>query len=241
MPEFRRMEEDVIIQNALGVFFAAKLRAGVLYEIHQQSGNAEAGQQALAQYKKARDSWAAMAGRAKHIYRDDITYGHAPLLRGHWTDRLSAIDSDLAAMSQKLATPSAANTNAEASSSAIQAAMGKPSRPSDTCKHTPAESFHPGQPLYLALEVPATTASDAHISARLFYRHVNQAERWVSVDMQNEGTRYIAVIPADYTRSVYPLEYYFEFLRGREIAWMHPAFNATLSNQPYYAISSRSA
>src|SRR5450631_3599371 len=35
-PEFRRMEEDVIIQNALGVFFAAKLRAGVLYEIYQQ-------------------------------------------------------------------------------------------------------------------------------------------------------------------------------------------------------------
>lgn len=241
MPEFRRMEEDVIIQNALGVFFAAKLRAGVLYEIHQQSGNAEAGQQALAQYKKARDSWAAMAGRAKHIYRDDITYGHTPLLRGHWTDRLSAIDCDLAAMSQKLATPSAANTNPRASSSAIQAAMGKPSRPSDTCRHTSPESFRPGRSLNLAIEIPPAATNSAPVIARLFYRHVNQAERWVSVDMQNEGTRYSAVIPADYTRSVYPLEYYFEFLRGRETAWMHPAFNATLSNQPYYAISRRSA
>ena len=70
---------------------------------------------------------------------------------------------------------------------------------------------------------------------------MNQAERWVSVEMQNEGIRYIAVIPADYTQSVYPLEYYFELSNGRETAWMHPAFNATLSNQPYYAISRRSA
>ena len=240
-PEFRRMEEDVVIQNALGVFFAAKLRTGVLYEIYQQSGNTDAGRQALEQYKKARNAWAAMALRAKSVYRNDITYGYTPLLRGHWTDRLPAIDSDLAAMNQRLATSSAANTNAEASSSAIQAAVGRPSRPSDTCKHSPAESFHPGQPLNLALEVPASTASGVHIIARLFYRHVNQAERWVSVEMQNEDTRYIAVIPADYTQSVYPLEYYFELSRGRETAWMHPAFNATLSNQPYYAISRRSA
>jgi hypothetical protein len=70
---------------------------------------------------------------------------------------------------------------------------------------------------------------------------VNQAERWVSVEMKNEGSKYLAAIPGDYTQSVYPLEYYFELSRGRESAWLHPAFNATLSNQPYYSISRRSA
>ncbi len=136
--------------------------------------SAEAGQQALAQYKRARHSWAAMAGRAKHVYRDDITYGHTPLLRGHWTDRLPAIDSDLAAMNQKLATPSAANTNTEASSSAIQAAMGTPSRPPDTCRHRSPESFRPGQPLNLAIEIRPAAINSAPVIARLFYRHVNQ-------------------------------------------------------------------
>jgi hypothetical protein len=240
-PEFRRMEEDVIIQNALGVFFAAKLRAGVLYEIYQQTGHADAGRQALTQYTKARDAWAAMAVRAKRVYRNDITYGYTPLLRGHWTDRLSAIDKDLAAMHQKLTAMPPANPNAESAASAIQAALGQPNRPSDTCKHTPPESFHPGQPLDLALEVPAGAASGAPVVARLFYRHVNQAERWVSVEMRSHGTKYMASIPADYTQSVYPLEYYFELTGGHEAAWLHPAFNATLSNQPYFAISRRSA
>ena len=43
-PEFRRMEEDVLIQTGLGGFFAAKLRSGVLFEIYQQAGSPEAGQ-----------------------------------------------------------------------------------------------------------------------------------------------------------------------------------------------------
>jgi hypothetical protein len=240
-PEFRRMEEDVMIQNALGVFFAAKLRAGVLYEIFQQGGNADAGQQALAQYKKARDAWAAMALRAKRIYRSDITYGYTPLLRGHWTDRLPAIDKDLAAMSQKLAAPPAANANADGCGPAMEAAVGKPKRATDTCRHTPPDSFSPGRPLNLAIEVEADTSSGAPQIARLFYRHVNQAERWASVEMKNEGNKYLAAIPGNYTQSVYPLEYYFELTRGREPAWLHPAFNATLSNQPYYSISRRSS
>ena len=36
-PEFRRMEEDVLIQIGLGRFFAAKLRSGVLFEIYSQN------------------------------------------------------------------------------------------------------------------------------------------------------------------------------------------------------------
>jgi hypothetical protein len=123
----------------------------------------------------------------------------------------------------------------------MRAAMVRPSRPSDTSKHTPPEGFHPGQPLQLAIMVPDHTAGGESVSARLFYRHVNQAERWVSVEMKNQGSQYLAAIPADYTQSVYPLEYYFELTSGHDSAWLHPALNATLSNQPYYAISKRSA
>ena len=61
-PAFRRIEEDVLIQNGLGRFFAAKLRSGVLFEIYTKTGNAEAGKLALAKYREARGAWAEHGG-----------------------------------------------------------------------------------------------------------------------------------------------------------------------------------
>ena len=77
-------------------------------------------------------------------------------------------------------------------------------------------------------------------SARLYYRHVNQAERWLCVDMHGGQGSYSAAIPGDYTQSAYPLEYYFA-LGHENQETLFPGFNATLSNQPYYAIAKRSA
>jgi hypothetical protein len=50
----------------------------------------------------------------------------------------------------------------------------------------------------------------------------------------------VPAIPGDYTNSIYSLQYYFELQRRTDAAWLYPAFNATLSNQPYYAIAKRS-
>jgi hypothetical protein len=237
-PEFRRIEEDVLIQNGLGNFFAAKLRSGVLFELYQRTGNAEAGQQALAQYKRAREAWATMAVRANSVYRPDITYGNIPMRRGNWADRLPGIDKDIAAMESKLQTPPASpGPRAER---AIQAATGRPNRPSVHCVHTPPASFHPGQPLSLSLLIPGVAAHEAPSAVLLYYRHVNQAERWLYVEMQRDHSGYSAAIPGTYTSSVFPLQYYFAFRRGADAAWLYPAFNSTLSNQPYYAIAKRS-
>lgn len=238
---FRRMEEDVLIQNALGAFFAAKLRAAALYEIYQQGGDINAGKQALAQYKRARAAWANMAARARKVYRPDVTYGYTALLRGHWADRLPAIDDDITAMERKLLTPSAEKNGASPCELALQAALGKPNRTLDTCRHTTPGAFRPGQSLDLVLQAPVATTADSPLVVRLFYRHVNQAERWQSAEMKNDGDKYLGSIPGDYTQSPYPLQYYFELTGGDAVAWMHPAFNATLSNQPYYAIAKRNS
>lgn len=75
------------------------------------------------------------------------------------------------------------------------------------------------------------------VSARLCYRHVNQGERWVKMDMElGHGGSLIAAIPGEYTRSEYPLQYYFELQAEGGPAWLYPVFNSTLSNQPYFAI-----
>jgi hypothetical protein len=97
-PVFRRWEEDVLIQVALGRFYADKLRAGVLFDLYRRTGNESAHQRAVAAYRRARATWAAMAERARHVYVADQTYGDAGVRRGHWLDRLPAIDRDLAAV-----------------------------------------------------------------------------------------------------------------------------------------------
>jgi hypothetical protein len=239
-PEFRRIEEDVLIQNGLGTFFAAKLRTGVLFEIYQRTGSADAGQRALTQYKKAREAWASMASRANSVYRPDITYGSIPMRRGNWTDRIPAIDKDISVMESKLQTPPASPESSHNVERAIEAATGRPIRPSVHCVHTPPTSFHPGQPLSLLLLVPGVAAHDAPTAVHLYYRHVNQAERWLSVEMERGHDGYSAAIPGSYTNSAFPLQYYFVFQRGADAAWLYPAFNSTLSNQPYYAIAKRS-
>jgi hypothetical protein len=232
-PAFRRIEEDVLIQDGLGRFFAAKLRSGVLFEIYTKTGNAEAGKLALAKYQEARTAWAGMADRANKVYLPDITYGNIPMRRGNWSARMAGIDADIAAMEKKLQSPPAGSPQNAAS--AVRAATGKPNRPSVHCVHAPPSTFHPGEPLSLSLSA-AGHAGAVH----LYYRHVNQGERWVSMEMQRSNNVYGAAIPGDYTNSAYPLQYYFVLRRGSEAAWFFPAFNATLSNQPYYAIAERS-
>ena len=236
-PEFRRIEEDVLIQNALGRYFAAKLRSGVLFEICQQTGSPEAGRLALEQYKKARQEWAVMADRAKTVYRADVSYGNVPMRRGHWTDRLPAIDIDITAMQDKLQSQRPPEGPAQNVQQAIRCATGNPARPSADCSHTSPASFHPGLPLSLALLVPGDSAHGAPSSVYLHYRHVDQAERWQSVQMQASQHKYSGEIPAAYTHSDYSLQYYFELRRGTDAAWLYPALNSTLSNQPYYAIA----
>jgi hypothetical protein len=236
-PELRRMEEDVVIQNSLGRFFAAKLRSGVLFEIYLKTGNAAAGNLALAQYKRARAEWATMAHRASAVYLADITYGDIPMRRGNWLDRLPGIDNDIAAMQNKLQAPPASRVSGQNIELATQAAAGRPKRLSVDCVHTPPTSFHPGQSLSLALLWGSQR--DAADAVQLYYRHVNQGERWRVLEMQPEQARYSAAIPGDYTGSAYALEYYFALRRGVD-AWLYPAFNSTLSNQPYFAIAKRS-
>ena len=67
----------------------------------------------------------------------------------------------------------------------------------------------------------------------MYYRHVNQAERWRVVEMQQTNGIYQAVIPADYTDSKYPLEYYF-----CDLGELSPGFGDDLSGTPYFVVRS---
>jgi hypothetical protein len=224
----RRAAIDVAIQSGLGVFFAAKFRAGVLYSIFERTGDRAALDQALTQYHKARAAWAALAEKAQGIYVPDITAGELPWLRGHWLDRLPAIDADIALLEKRLA--SAQATGDPGVQAAVKEAISRPQRPSAAMSHRPPERFRRKQPLALELTGPALA------SARLHYRPVNQAVRWQSVIMDRKGAAYAAAIPAAYTDSPFPLQYYFELKSGPDRAWLYPGFPPDLAGQPYYVI-----
>ncbi|MGH9342317.1 MAG: hypothetical protein ACRD19_00920, partial [Terriglobia bacterium] len=72
-PEFRRMAVDVSIQSDLGLFFAGKLRSGVLYALYERTGDRPALEQAISAYRRARSHWADAAKHAKGVYMSDIT------------------------------------------------------------------------------------------------------------------------------------------------------------------------
>jgi hypothetical protein len=231
-PQFRRMAVDVAIQVGLGRFFGAKFRSGVLYAIFEQSGDRKALEMSLNMYQKARSFWAELANRARNVYQHDITVGEMDYQRGHWLDRLPAIDQDIALMVRKLGqVQSGSVAQKENVRLSIQEAMGRPLRASAVCHHNQPEHFKPGERLDIELSTEKKIGS-----ARLFYRHVNHAERFQTVEMQPAGNSFRASISGDYTDSQYPLQYYFELREKPDKAWLYPGFNQDLTNQPYFVV-----
>jgi hypothetical protein len=228
-PAFRRTEEDILILNGLGLYFASLFRAALCYSLFQSTGDKQIAAEGLKFYRTALESWRAMATQAKSVYASDVSYGSTPMRRGHWADRIPAIEKDVAALEQYFATATVANTGVNAV--ALVAAPRK--RASFTASHTPAQSFHPGSDLTLRLQV-----AEPVTEALLYYRHVTHAERWLSKPMERSGQVFAATIPGLYTQSPFPLQYYFE-LRSQTDATFYPSLNATLSNQPYFAVHRR--
>jgi hypothetical protein len=226
--ETRRVAIDVDLQIGLGRFFAAKFRSGVLYAIHEQSGDRDALRQALQAYRQARAAWARMEKSAS-AYAADLSCSDRFDERGQWNDRLAPIDEDIAQMEQRL--PAANVVDDARVRAAVAEALAWPRREVARCRHRPPVRFQPKQALAVEIAVPGKPAS-----VRMYYRHVNQAERFESVEMPLQGGAYRASIPAAYTDSPYPLQYYFEVKESAGKAWLYPGFAADLANQPYYVV-----
>jgi hypothetical protein len=231
-PEFRRMAIDVAIVIGLGRFFAAKFRSGVLFGIYQQSGDKTALEESVRYYRKARDFWAELSVRSGVVYKPDITIGENPVIRGHWRDRLPAIDEDIAFMVSLLEQiPSNTGARKDTVKLAVQEATGRPVRIKASIKHSQPEGYNAGNPMTIEISI------DRKPSAVLMhYRHVNHAERYETSEMIFTGTGYQATISATFTDSEYPIQYYFELREGSNKAWLYPGFNPDLTNQPYFIL-----
>ncbi len=228
-PAFRRMAIDVRIQSGLGRFFAGKFRAGLAFEVYQLTGHRPAQDAALAALREARAAWAGIVQASAGSYVADVSFGDGPFKRGNWADRLAAIDADIAV----LATPivwdgSVIPVPPERMASILQLLAGRPPMRASNGSHVPPATFQPGQPVALAVSAPAQAAI-------VHYRHAQQAEAWQEVPLAAFGDGFRGEIPASYTATPYPLEYYFELGAG-STRWLFPSLGPNLDNQPYFAV-----
>ena len=227
-PAYRRMAVDLAIQIGLGEFYANRFRSGVLFAIYEQSQDARALIQSLNFYRKSRTTWAKIASLATGVYQTDITFGERTFLRGHWMDRLSAIDQDIARVEAKVADAKPGSDPRVAA--AIASVASKPTRKQTNLIHHPASTFKPGFPLAIAL-----TAANVE-SVKLHYRRVNQAERFIVATMERSGQVHNGMIPASYTDTRYPMQYFFEVKHVTGEVGLYPGFTESRTNQPYFVV-----
>jgi hypothetical protein len=234
-PVFRRALLDVQILSGLGHFYAQKIRSACFYRMYQRTAAAAIKQQAVASYRKALESWTAVADFAKNKYMDDITYGQISNMRGCWADRTAAIAADIDAMEKApLPAPGASVNDAAVQMVLHQIASATP-RPSIWCEHRPQPSFPPGSEMAVQIKVPPSITE-----VRLVYRHVNQAEYYETVDMKLSGGLHSATIPASYTDSPYALQYYFELQHSPTESTMFPGLGPDLTQRPYFLVEQQS-
>ena len=235
-PETRRFTIDIAILEAIGRFFAGKLRAAVWYEISTGPEGVAMLDEATEAYRGARAALAEAVDRAAGVYVDDLTYGPQAWLRGTWSDRLPAVDRDvdaLAALVQATAGRSARGMRG-ARRERILAAAAKGGRTS-VVSHTPPTSFRRGEPIPLSVHVG--DAGPVGVGAvRLRYRPVDQSQTYAEHEMERAGDRFVASIPGADADTPFAMQYLFAIHDADGSAWLHPGLGADLSDQPYYVV-----
>jgi hypothetical protein len=237
----RRLQADVIIQAGLGKFFAAKFRAGVFYGIYLSTKNTQALDETLREIRDARATWAGLAAAAKGVYLQDVTYGPEYFQRGNWTDRLAAMDADIADL-QNLSAQATSNPapmpfwnvtkNIVCEPSPVTFDWGKSGVVPSNSYHTPPVSFRRGADLTIKYSL-----SDVErFSLELRYRHVNQGELWQEMKMQAAADGFYATIPGEYTNSPFPLQYYFRIRFEPGGVVVSPGLEFRYNGQPYYVV-----
>ena len=225
--EVQRIAIDVGILSGMARFFAAKFRASVWVELFLISKVSELLDRAEAQLKRGHLAWASAADIARDVYHDDLTFGNQTWLRGSWQKRLQEIEIELTDLQSLRCDPPHETVHPDDSTrSAIAAIEARRPTASDVLKIDAADTFEQG------IGYPIRARGDAGQAAVLHYRHVNQAERWCTVPMRNEGDLYIAEIPADYTRSPYHLQFYVTTSKSGKTG-ISPGLATDLANQPY--------
>jgi hypothetical protein len=235
--EIRRWIADVGIAAALGRFFAGKLRAGLCYELHLATGDREVLERAIEDYRAARNGWREAADIATGVYADDLTFGPEARLRGHWRDRLPAIEADLRAVEELWVAGAGSKAADEVARRILESASR--SMPSVELHHIPPPSFGPGEPLEIRVRLGGESAAWVQEMA-LRFRSMNHTLIFSERAMVRVGDEFVGGIAADELGSTYGLAYAFVLRDSGSTAVRYPGLGEKLTNQPYFTVRAAS-
>ena len=223
-----RLKTDTEIQVELGHFFAHKFRAGVLFAIYEATQDRGVLEAVIGQYEAARDRWKAVIGGGDGLY-GDLSCSDMLSERGAWADKLPLIQADLDAIKGLRAQ---ARIGYDPKLVAlVQEVLVPQTYRAANLSHVPPSGFKPGEALAVAFDASADVRG-----VTLWYRHVNQAERWQSLAATQDGSTWRSAIAADDTNSPYPLQYYAEVQHGPRDRRLYPGFAAWPAPQPYIVL-----
>jgi hypothetical protein len=167
------------------------------------------------------------------VYVDDLTYGPQPWLRGHWRDRLEAIDADLKDMERRLGGEAAATSDetavAEVLASDDDAAQGI------AIQHTPPSAFRRGEDLELSGALVGTRRAAVR-GVSLRFRPLNQALAFAVREMKRSRDAFTVRIPSADLDGTYALAYAFVVHETSGVAWRYPGLGLDLCQQPYFLV-----
>ncbi|MBB3950747.1 hypothetical protein [Aureimonas jatrophae] len=222
-----RIRHDSAILAGIARYFAEKHRAAVHAELFVATRVTTLLEPAILHMRRAVAAWEGIAAVSRETYADDLTFGPQSWLRGSWHTRLPEIRAELLDLEAlrgggltETRRPTAETERALAALDAWQPARALLDGPAGEA------DFRSGEPFAVSLQ------AEADAPPVLYYRHVNQAERWQSQLMRRENGAWHGEIPRDYTRSPFHLQYFVSLSQGG-VAVLGPGLAADLSNEPY--------
>lgn len=221
---------DVRIQAGLGRFFAEKLRAAFLYELGTRLRDGAVLAEAVRRYRSAREEWARLAGAAGASHPEgDLVFGPDAHLRGHWADRIEAIDLDLRAMDSL----AAATAPGEGGLTWLDRAESVSLEPPPATAVRITESRSPDGGLTVVARV---TAAGPHGPARgvvLNVRPVDQSALYSRLHLTPTRAGFAGTMSGDALDARYDTQYFLTVETVAGARWIYPGLGPSLLEQPY--------
>lgn len=227
-PQTQRTLIDLRVLAELARFFGRKFRAAVEYAVFRRMDDTKALERAIDFLSDAHAAYAKIPSIVSGVYRTDLPFGGGVSERGHWSDRQMAMREDLHLLKLELGQARQHTTGTE-----FVPVHRSTRRPSPATLEN-AQRFERGRPFAVHLR----SAEPYAASATLHYRHLNQGERFLTMEMEPDINGFTASIPSEYTASPYPLMFFVELRILDAAPLIVPGFAPDLSNQPYVVVHS---
>lgn len=214
--EFRSTITDAKILAALARYYSCRLLAALSYNLHTESGNVAAFDDAIANEKRALQAWNDIVVAAGDVYNETLPFGAPGYFPRHWKEELKRLEDDFGRL---VALRRTATTRPDGGG--VQIA-------DRTITHEPpAVTVRPVGPAFLGRDIVISAAVRAPSGVkwvRVRYRHLTQFEDYRTAEMTLDPATqlYTARIPESFIDPQWDLMYFVEAVDRDGCGRMYP-------------------